>query len=614
MRSPWLRSRRSMPLWGLLAAGLLLVAAFILGLVSFGKMRQVVGEEFNEQQLVLARNLATLIRQDLDFLRRELMALNQSPLAESDHSATWERRMRVTFDAVQSGELLEIRLVSPSGKDAYILLSEGEVLHEKGDFSQTTSFLWASRPENRGKVLLISSSLPVEGDLDRRRPRLVLAVPHYHALGGYNLHDPSGRIFAGVLEFTVDATALATRFTADARSGTTGYAWVLDEMGTFLAHPEKDFLGKNAFKARHEKNPKLAFEGINVIMRDHMLRGQEGKGEYLSGWHRQLKGPVHKLIGYTAAHLDPERPDLFWSVAVVAPASEVQGMVRSLFLRQFTVQTAIFLAILAGSVSVIRRDRWWSKLQKEKERQINLSSRLASLGTLAAGVAHEVNNPIAIILGFCDLLLEKVPPGSQEYEHLKIIEKQALACKKIVENLGRFARIPEQRAETSDLNEEVRRVLAMVRNTLLTEKIQCVLDLEEGIPPVSGDPQGLQQVFLNLITNARAAMKSGGTLTIQTRRMGSRAVTSVSDTGHGIAKQDLERIFDPFFTTKAPGEGTGLGLSISHGIVEKAGGSIQVESRHVDAVGEEHAGSTFRVVLPLAPSGEEAHGPAGGAA
>jgi signal transduction histidine kinase len=310
-------------------------------------------------------------------------------------------------------------------------------------------------------------------------------------------------------------------------------------------------------------------------------------------------GPVRKLIGYCPIRLDPAQATP-WSVAVVAPTSEVQGMVRALFLRQLSVQSAIALAILAGSISLLRRERYWSGLQKQKERQLNMSSRLAALGTLAAGVAHEVNNPIAIILGFTDLLLEKTPADGEAYEQLKIIEKQALACKRIVENLGRFARGPAVADDTVDLNAEVQRILVIVRNTLLTEKVECVADLADGLPRVRGDGQGIQQVLLNLVTNARGAMKAGGRLTLRTRRDGDRVVLEVSDTGHGIPRANLERIFDPFFTTKAPGEGTGLGLFISHDIIEDAGGTITVESRTSNTAGPEGPGTTFRVALAVA--------------
>jgi two-component system sensor histidine kinase HydH len=595
------RRRRFLPILGVVATAALLLFAFVLGLVSFGKMRQVVTEEFNQQQLGLAKNLAALIQQDLDFLRRELLVLNRSPSIQYSESPSLASRMHVTFESIQSGELLEIRRVDAGGGNAVVMDTGHEAKSEPRDYSADPYFDWAKNPQNQDRVLL-QEPPPWLRARYQDRPLLLMAAANYQVSPDEAHPFPTGR-FSGVLICLVDASALARRFTEDARSGSTGYAWVIDDRGTFLAHPMKDFIGKNAFRARQELNPSMGFEGINVIMRDRMLKGQEGTGDYVSGWHRQVVGPVHKLIGFCPVIVDPARRDVLWSVAVVAPVSEVQGLVRSLFLRQFFMQAAIVLAALAGGISVLRIQRNWAQLQKQREREVNLSSRLASLGTLAAGVAHEINNPIAIILGFADLLLEKTPEGTEAYEQLKIIERQGMACKRIVENLNRFARIPEQRDETADLNEEVRRVVAMVQNTLVTEKIQCCMDLVPDLPRVMGDPQGLQQVLLNLITNARGAMKSGGSLTIRTRLEGDTAVASVSDTGHGIRKSDLPRIFDPFFTTKAPGEGTGLGLSISHGIIEKAGGSITVASRHEDDEGPHHSGTTFTIRLPVARDG-----------
>ncbi len=594
--------RRMVPLVGIVATVLLLIFAFVLGLVSFGKMRQVVTEEFNGQQLVLAQNLAALIQQDLDFLRRELAVLNLSPSLQGGPSPALVNRLKVTLASIQEGELLEIRSVSSSGREAVVLDRSGVARSEPGPFNDDPCFLWALVAANRGRILVNDSPRSLR-ERYGGRPLLTMATPHYRAAAagvGSRRQDE----FSGVLLFVLDASAIAGRFTDHARSGSTGYAWVLDERGTFLAHPMSSFVGKNAFEVRPRLNPAIGFEGINAIMRDRMLTGQEGTGSYTSGWHRQAVGPIHKLIGFCPVHVDPERPGRRWSVAVVAPVSEVHGLVASLFMRQFFMQAAIVLAILAGGISLFRMERRWTRLKKQREREVNLSSRLASLGMLSAGVAHEINNPIAIILGFTDVLLETAPPGSQAHEHLKIIERQALACKTIVENLGRFARIPEQRDETADLNEEVRRVLAMVQSTLLTEKIECRADLQDGLPRAMGDPQGLQQVLLNLITNARGAMKTrGGTLTVRTYRVDDRVAVAVRDTGHGIRRQDLGRIFDPFFTTKAPGEGTGLGLSISHGIVEKTGGRITVESQHEDDVGAARSGATFTVLLPVVGDG-----------
>jgi two-component system, NtrC family, sensor histidine kinase HydH len=586
----WYRDRHVVALVGMVAAASLLVTAFVLGLVSFLKMRQLVTREFNAQQLVLARNLAALIGQDIDVLRRELLLLNHS-LAAGGSPEDRRASMNVALASIAGAEVLEVRYLDARAGGGRVVAATGD--HQPDDVTYTSApfFQWALRAENRGRVLVT----PSRHWLDARRAALTLLMvtPHTDRAGATD----------GVLAFVVDATALARRFTAAARSGATGYAWVLDERGTFLAHPMEDFIGKNAFTARHEKDPHLGFEGINAIMRDFMLRGQEGMGEYESGWHRQAIGPVRKLIAYSPIVIDAHRPPLVWSAAVVAPVSEVQAMVRALLLRQLAVQLAIVLAIAAGGFSLLRMERYWAAVKREKERELNLSSRLAALGTLAAGVAHEVNNPIAIIMGFTDLLLERTPPGTEEHDQLRIIERQADVCKTIVENLGNFARVHQPRSGEVDVNAELQRVLAIVRNTLLTETIRCVVVLEDALPPARGDGQGLQQVLLNLITNARAAMKAGGTLGLRTRRVGDWIEIEVSDTGHGIARQDLERIFDPFFTTKAPGEGTGLGLSISHGIVREAGGTIAVESRDVQEAGPERCGTTFRVRFPVAHHG-----------
>ncbi len=187
--------------------------------------------------------------------------------------------------------------------------------------------------------------------------------------------------------------------------------------------------------------------------------------------------------------------------------------------------------------------------------------KLASVGTLAAGVAHEINNPIAVILGFNEILLEQTAEMPDINETLKIIEEEGLKCKKIVENLLTFARTPERTETTTDLNEALTKMIFVVKNTLLTKKIRLESDIIPNLPRVQGDPQELQQVLINLINNAVAAMRGGGILRIKTRLIaeGQRVAVEIEDTGSGIPKKDQPKIFDPFFTTKKVGEGTGLG-------------------------------------------------------
>ncbi|GLI33245.1 sensor histidine kinase [Desulforhabdus amnigena] len=238
--------------------------------------------------------------------------------------------------------------------------------------------------------------------------------------------------------------------------------------------------------------------------------------------------------------------------------------------------------------------------RKSLEKQLINTEKLASLGTLAAGVAHEINNPIGIMLGFCDLLLEKMEPGTMEYNDLKTIERHGLHCKSIVERLLSFARISEETEEGCNINENVEAILSVVKHTLDMNNIRLVTELDDDLPIVRGDSRGLQQVLLNLISNAIHAMNGKGTLTVSTRLAPKPGwvETIVSDTGCGIKKEFLQKIFDPFFTTKKVGEGTGLGLSVSYGIITKYGGTIQCES-HVDDGKPGHGGTTFTILLPV---------------
>lgn len=229
------------------------------------------------------------------------------------------------------------------------------------------------------------------------------------------------------------------------------------------------------------------------------------------------------------------------------------------------------------------------------EKQLITTEKLASLGTLAAGVAHQINNPLSIILGFCDLLLEKTDPESLIHRDLRTIERHGLYCKKVVENLLGFARIAEGDEVSADVNHALEMILGIIDHTLLIHGITVERDLAPSLPLICGDTKQLQQVFLSLITNAVEAMKNGGALGISTGMDGSSYVfIRISDTGDGIDENCLDKIFDPFFTTKPEGEGTGLGLSVSYGIIQKYGGTISCESKT-----SKPSGTNFTIKLPI---------------
>lgn len=249
------------------------------------------------------------------------------------------------------------------------------------------------------------------------------------------------------------------------------------------------------------------------------------------------------------------------------------------------------------SVLCIARDITESK---KLENQLINTEKLASMGTLSAGVAHEINNPLGIILGFTDLLLEKCEKNSQGYQDLKTIERQGLHCKTVVENLLRFARHGEDIYEYCDINEPVRNIMDVVKHSLDMNNIELRLSLAPDLPDVKGDLRQMQQVILNLVNNATAAMKNGGVLWISSvlDANNKKVVVIVRDNGHGILPEYMDKIFDPFFTTKSEGEGTGLGLSVSHGIISKYEGSISCESNTSDS-GINPKGTTFTITLSI---------------
>ena len=230
------------------------------------------------------------------------------------------------------------------------------------------------------------------------------------------------------------------------------------------------------------------------------------------------------------------------------------------------------------------------------QRQLRHADRLATIGQLAAGVAHELNEPLGGILGFAQLARKSPGLPAQADQDLEKIVNASLHAREIVRKLLIFARqMPAVKAK-ADLNRVVTEGLYLVEARCATEGIRLVRDLDAALSEVVADPGQLQQVLMNLVVNGIQAMPGGGLLTIRTRNRPGGVVLSVEDTGAGIDEETLKEIFDPFFTMKEVGQGTGLGLSVVHGIVTSHGGTIRVES-------EPGHGSRFDVDLPLEGAG-----------
>ena len=223
------------------------------------------------------------------------------------------------------------------------------------------------------------------------------------------------------------------------------------------------------------------------------------------------------------------------------------------------------------------------------------SERLASIGMLAAGVAHEVNNPLGGILALTALTLEDLPEDHPDRDNLEEVVRQTERCRDIVKHLLEFSRQTAAGSEEVDLNDALERTLDLLRRQSLFFNIAVEKRLAEELPPLRADRSQLQQVFMNILMNAAQAMDEEGRLTVITRpaRDGEAVEVELRDTGCGIPKEHLDRIFDPFFTTGKEGHGTGLGLSIAYGIITKHGGTISVES-------EVGVGTSFTIQLPAA--------------
>jgi PAS domain S-box-containing protein len=718
---------------------LLLALILLLGWSSYREVKDVVTEDFNSQQLLLARYAARQIGNLIEMLKKEIKLLSLSPSLQYSETVAVASRMGITFSSVREEGAVEIRYLRADGRPMRVIDAAG-TREAPTAFEDRPLLTWARDPAQQGRVLMSEVSGEAGGG-GTTRLVMKMATPVWQVSPDESHPRPPGT-FSGVLVFVVDVTQLVAKPARDVRSGKSGYAWVIDNRGTFLYHPEKSFVGEDAFEARRRKMPTISFDRINQIQKTMLMSGREGKSWYVTGWHLGKEGVMRKLIAYSPIRLQEGPGGPVWSVAVVAPTSEVEGAIRDVQVRGLALQAVIVVAFLLGTVVIVTlMARWSASLEEEVARQTRelkrseqryrslvesagdgiytvnragtvlsanssaarffgrpaeqvvganlaelfacptaeepllaidevfetkrgrqithlakvgereywLSSsfrrlidetgaiyavlgisrditdrkameeqsynteKLASLGTLAAGVAHEINNPLAVILGFTELLLEKAAPGSEQEDVLKTVQSYGNKAKKVVENLLTFARRKEHSEGEVDINECLRAVFAVLGNNLLVHKIAVErFDLDPGLPPVKGDADELQQVFFNIITNALYAMRKGGSLAVatRTRENGSCVEIAIGDTGPGIPREHRSRIFDPLFTTKKVGEGTGLGLSVSYGIITRHRGTIGFET--LTSAEAAATGTTFTITLPASGPRREARaeGPA----
>ncbi|MBD3297091.1 MAG: two-component sensor histidine kinase, partial [candidate division Zixibacteria bacterium] len=383
-----------------------------------------------------------------------------------------------------------------------------------------------------------------------------------------------------ILRATVDFDAFNS-IVRNIRIGATGFAFIINRSGDLQTKAPFGEIESKAVYLRALQPD--GHEGADAAL----VSDSDAQGREILNFMAPLKNGEW-LLGYQQYASD-----------AFSPLQQARRLALAIFC------VGVLGIVIAGVTLSNRMARRIREADQEKEdmtEQVIESGKLASLGELAAGIAHEINNPVAIMVeeaGWMEDLLEDgaFDGDSQLPEFrrsLQQIRTQGKRCKEITHKLLSFARKTDPTQTKMQLNDLVQEVVELCRQRARFDNVTIVTDLAGDLPEIDGAPSALQQVLLNLINNSLDAMESkGGEVEVTTHREGSRVVLKVADQGPGIPEALVNRIFDPFFTTKPVGAGTGLGLSICYGIVDKMGGEICVDS----AVG---VGTVFTVKLPTA--------------
>ncbi|MBE0577027.1 MAG: cache domain-containing protein [Desulfuromonadales bacterium] len=401
------------------------------------------------------------------------------------------------------------------------------------------------------------------------------------------------------------------------RVGQTGYIYCMDRKGTLTVHPEAE--GENIYAAEDSN-------GIHFIKQ--MCEQSEGwirypwqnpgeiqprrkivrylyyqpwdwiiaVGSYEDEFYREtnlIKGRILSSLGAISIVIGTLSILMVFLAAKVLsdPIRHMTTVIRDIKRGQFHRQMEITSRDELGELAVTF-NRMTSNLQRNRELEASLAQqgKMASLGILSSGVAHEINNPLGVILGYAGYLENKLDPEDPNYHFIHEIKRESKRCKKIVQDLLSYARTPQPEFALTDLNQLLDQLVSFAANHTDMRGVKIVKKFSDDLPSISIDGDQIRQVAINLILNAGAAMANGGTLTVSTALEQDDAIVTFTDTGSGIDEADLDRIFEPFYTTKD--RGTGLGLAITRQIIEQHHGSIQITSRLKQ-------GTTVTIRLPL---------------
>lgn len=587
-----------------------------LGLRARSELQAVATQQFNQQQLILADKVTKDIEQHFSFLAASLLELNSIWRRYPALLASPDQALPAFQEILRRSDVLAVGYVPPGGRTVSLYdergLIGGPLILDYGLFMS-----WA-RGENMDQDVLYGQiETPLHGPF---ADKTIVRMAARQWPADMATEEP------GILFLVVDVVSVARRYAHDVRSGQTGYAWVLDQRGVFLDHHEESFIAQDAFLIRKKRDPNVDFSRIDSIMREMMRAPIQGIDWYISGWHRQSKGEVKKLIAYAPTEIAPlQKPPLVWSVAVVAPVDEVEGIIGKVILREMVMVAAFQVVVFLGlAVTIYFAFRWSATLKREVEsrtaelreardnvrrsfgelletqEKLIRSERFAAIGEAAAHISHEIKNPLIVMGGFARQVRRTLPGDGKEAKKLALIEEEALRLQAMLEEVRDFTRPSTPKLLQKDLNATVWETAMLMEGDLESRGITLTTALGTSLIAAVHDPNQIRQVLLNLIKNAAEAMTAGGRVTLSTRRNGRMAEVEVRDTGPGLTPEQAKRAFHPFYTTKE--QGTGLGLSVCYRIMRDHGGDIRLES-------QPGKGCLFTISLPLAQDAPETNPP-----
>ena len=590
------------------------LAAFTIDLLdSHNQQFQVYREDkkaTTEQELASLTNLAFSMVQTQDKLYRS----GEIDLASAKQAA------RTALKRVQVGETGYIYAMTSTGDLTVHIAREGEnVYNEKDEDGRHFIRAMCKAATQVAPETLLNIVYPWRNaELGDSTPRQKMVVYRYYkpwdwiiATGGYldeTYEDPAAERQA--------FAELKNRIKAK-RVGQTGYIYCMDRKGTLTIHPEAE--GENIYTAKDSngtafieqmckqregwihypwQNPGEATPRSKIV---RYLYYQPwdwivAVGSYEDEFYREtnlIKGRIMSSLGAISIVVATLAILMVFLAAKVLsdPIRHMTEVIRDIKRGQFQRQMEITSRDELGELAVTF-NRMTSNLQHNRELEASLAQqgKMASLGVLSSGVAHEINNPLGVILGYAGYLENKIDPDDPNHHFIHEIKRESKRCKKIVQDLLNYARTPRPEFAATDLNQLLDQIVSFAANHTDLHGVKIVKKFTRELPPLSLDGDQIRQVAINLILNAGAAMTNGGQLTVSTCLGQEDAVITFSDTGSGIADADLERIFEPFYTTKD--RGTGLGLAITRQIIEQHHGSIQMTSRL-------NQGTTVTIRLPL---------------